>query len=102
MLKNRQSRQQPSIASPSSTMPVIPSKCSQKRVRPPKKVTVNPVSPENTSLEDGWDTDLEVVAEKEAPEKEFIDIEDILALPTPTEREKKGKHVESKSPVITR
>jgi hypothetical protein len=51
-------------------------------------VTVNLTSPEDTSSEDDWSTDLKIVAEKEVPEEEYIDLEDILALPTPTEREK--------------
>jgi hypothetical protein len=96
------SRQQPSTVSSSSTVPVTPSKRSQKRVRISKKVTVNLVDPENAFLEDGWDTDREIEAEKEASEEEFIDIEDILALPTPTARGKNGKDVDSRPPVITR
>jgi hypothetical protein len=96
------SRQQPSTVSSSSTVPVTPSKRSQKRVLISKKVTVNLVDPENAFLEDGWDTDREIEAEKEASEEEFIDIEDILALPTPTARGKNGKDVNSRPPVITR
>jgi hypothetical protein len=66
-------------------------------------VTDNLVSLENISLEDGWDTDLEIVAEKGAREEEFIDIEDILALNTNSYRTRKNwKHVESKLLVITR
>jgi hypothetical protein len=40
--------------------------------------------------------------QKKAPEEEYIDIKDILALPTPKEREKKGKLVYNGTPVITR
>ena len=50
-------------------------------------------------MEDDWDSDLEIVAEKKTPEEEYIDIEDILALSPSTRREKKVKHVDSKAPV---
>jgi hypothetical protein len=96
------SRQQRSTAPSSSTVPVTPFKRGRKKVQISKIVTVNLTSPEHPSLEDDWDSDLEIVAEKKAPEEEFVDIEEILALPTPTGREKKGKHVNSKAPVITR
>jgi hypothetical protein len=82
-------------------VPVTPSKRSQKRICISKKVTVILVSPEDTSSEYDWGTDLEIVAEKRLQE-EYIDIKDILALPTPKEREKRGKRVGGGTLVITR
>jgi len=60
------------------------------------------VSPEGIFSEYGLGTDLEEVLENEAPEEEFIDIEEILGPNTSTNGQNKGKQVQNKPRVVTR
>jgi len=88
-----------SVAPSSSTIPATPPKRSQKSVGISEKVTVNLASPEGSSSEDGWGTDPE---EAQAPNGEYVDVEEILRPHTPTSDRNKGKQIENKPRVVTR
>jgi hypothetical protein len=96
-------QQKPRSATPSSsTVPATPAKRSQKSVHISEIVTVNLVSPEGSSRENGCGTDSEEALENEKPEEEFIDINEILGPQIATSDKIKGKEVENKPRVVTR
>jgi len=65
-------------------------------------MVVDLISPEDSASEDEWDTAAENSPGEEEKKEEYVDIEDILASPSPVESRKTGGNLKNKPPVVTR
>jgi len=102
-LRNAVRQQNPrSTASSSTTTPVTPPRHSQKKVHISRKVTINLISPEISTLEDEWDTAAENSPGKEEKEEDYIDIEDTLTSLSPVNCRKTRGDLKNKPPVVSR
>jgi len=91
-----------STASSSTTTPVTPPRHGQKKVHISRKVTINLISPEVSTLEDKWDTAAENSPGKEEKEEDYIDIEDTLTSLSPVNSRKTRGDLKNKPPVVSR